>query len=236
MNHMAADAHKANAEQAERLHRFAHDIRNRLTGLREVLRHMNQPTADANTAELALFAEQQFFKALREVETLLDDMQVERGIGPLQRGSIDPGELVTRAIANMEHRFTRKEQRISTDLVTGLRVLGDEACLTELIGALLSNASKFTPRGGTIDVALFRSGENVSVRVRDNGVGLSAADLEQVFVRYAWLSSSSTDGEAQGRSTLGRAAQWALAHGGTLRAASAGSGQGSTFVLELPGL
>lgn len=231
---MAADALKANAEQAERLHRFAHDIRNRLSGIREVLRHLNEPSPDGNNAELALFAEQQFFKALREVESLLDDMQVERGIGILQRESLDPQDLVTRAIANMEHRFTRKDQKVTTDLAKDLRIQGDVACLTELITALLSNASKFSPRGSGIHVSLGRSGQNAVVRVRDNGVGLSAADLEQVFVRYAWLDSKSTDGEAQGRSTLARAAQWAKAHNGTLRAESPGSAEGSSFVLELP--
>jgi two-component system CheB/CheR fusion protein len=231
---MAADAHKANAGQAERLHRFAHDIRNRLTGIREVLRHLEQPTPDGNTAELTLFAEQQFFKALREVESLLDDMQVERGIGPLQREPLDPATLIARAVANMEHRFAKKEQKVVTDLAQGIRVNGDAACLTELITALLSNASKFSPRGSTIQVHLVASGPMASLRVTDDGVGMSTTDLEQVFVRYAWLSSRSTDGEAQGRGTLGRAVQWARAHGGTLRAESAGSGAGSTFVLELP--
>ena len=231
---MTADSQRANAEQAERLHRFAHDIRNRLSGIREVLRHLSQPSPDGNGAELALFAEQQFFKALREVESLLDDMQVERGIGTLQRENFDPAELIARAIANMEHRFARKEQKVTTDLAKDLRIEGDVACLTELITALLSNASKFSPRGSRIHISLARSAQNAVVRVRDTGVGLNAADLEQVFVRYAWLGSTSTDGEAQGRGTLARAAQWAQAHGGTLRAESGGNGQGSTFVLELP--
>jgi len=231
---MTADAHKANAAQAERLHRFAHDIRNRLTGIREVLRHLSQPTPESDVAELATFGEQQFFKALRAVESLLDDMHVERGIGALEKEPLDPADLVKLALSEMQHRFSKKEQPVVTDLATGLTVRGDARCLIDLIAALLSNASKFSARGSTVHIALVRAGGSATLRVSDTGAGLGAADLNQLFVRYAWLGTSSTEGEEQGRGTLARAAQWAIAHGGSLRAESTGSGKGSTFVLDLP--
>ncbi|MEO8590434.1 MAG: HAMP domain-containing sensor histidine kinase [Flavobacteriales bacterium] len=231
---MAADENKAKSEQAERLHRFAHDIRNRLTGLREVLRHLAEPTPGIDAAELATFAEQQYFKALGEVESLLDDMHVERGIGTLTIMPLDPAALVSRALTDMRHRFVKKEQQVLTDLAPGLSVQGDDHCLTELIAALLSNASKFSPRGSTIQVTLAHEGASAMLRVSDTGAGLSATDLDRIFVRYAWLSSHSTEGEAQGRGTLARAARWATAHRGSLLAVSPGSGHGSTFVLELP--
>lgn len=231
---MVDTMHKAAPEQAERLHRFAHDIRNRLTGLREVLRQLGQPAPDIDTAQLTTFGEQQFFKALREVESLLDDLRVERGVGPLNNATLDPAQLVERALADMRHRFAKKDQSVTTALASGLSINGDERCLTELIAALLSNASKFSPRGSEVQLTLESADGNAILRVQDHGVGLRAGDLEQLFVRYAWLHSLSTEGEAQGRSTLARAAQWAEAHGGTICAESAGVGQGCTFILTVP--
>jgi signal transduction histidine kinase len=64
-------------------------------------------------------------------------------------------------------------------------------------------------------------------------VGLSGKDLEEIFTRYAMLSSQSTGGESQARSTLSRAKQWAEAQGGTLSASSQGIGKGSSFTVAL---
>jgi signal transduction histidine kinase len=112
-------------------------------------------------------------------------------------------------------------------------VLGHEEQLVELISALLSNASKFSAAGSTIHVSLRQVDGGVILQIRDEGVGLTPGDLGMVFHRYAWLSSRSTAGEAQGRSTLARARQWARAMGGDLDATSEGPGRGCTFTVTL---
>jgi signal transduction histidine kinase len=225
---------KAGTEQAERLHRFAHDIRNRLAGMRQVLQHLASPDPEMDAAELALFGEQQFFKALREVESLLDDLSVERGVGAIRPGTVDLAAVVGEAIADLDHRYERKEQGIEKHLPETLLVAGDAHLLKELVAALLSNASKFSPAKEVVHVSLTTADGQAEFTVRDHGVGLSANDLANVFVRYAWLESRPTAGEAQGRSTLARARQWAEAHGGTLSASSAGPGEGCSFTLRLP--
>ncbi|MBK9514013.1 MAG: sensor histidine kinase [Flavobacteriales bacterium] len=98
---------------------------------------------------------------------------------------------------------------------------------------MISNASKFAAAGATIHVRAEQMGRSIRLSVTDPGVGLLPADLDMVFVRYAWLSSRSTAGEAQGRSTLARARQWAQAMKGDLSVHSDGPGTGSTFTLEL---
>ncbi|MBX2973205.1 MAG: ATP-binding protein, partial [Flavobacteriales bacterium] len=100
--------------------------------------------------------------------------------------------------------------------------------------ALLSNASKFSHPGSDIEADLIGTPTEVELRIRDHGVGLSATDLAQMFVRFAWLNSRPTTGESQGRGTLARASGWAHAHGGSLSAESAGEGHGCTFTLRLP--
>lgn len=224
---------KASSEQAERLHRFAHDLRNRLAGIQQVLAHL-QGTAPEDADGLLLFAEQQFFKAMRATEDLLDDLHVDRTAKPGQADRISLAESIDHGIASMSHRYQRKQQTLHLDIDRSLHTDGDGHYIEELVGALLSNASKFSHVGGEIHVSLRAEGSDAVLSIMDHGIGLDEEDLKLVFTRYAWLKGKPTSGEAQGRSTLGRAKQWAEMHGGDLTAASPGPDQGSTFVLRLP--
>ncbi len=224
----------ADEQQAERLHRFAHDLRNRLAAIQQVLHLVQDPPEGMGPGELMEFGEQQYFKAMRDVEDLLDEFSVDRTYRLTEPGQVDLAGIVPGAIRTMDHRTKRKEQRV---LFTGkgeFSVRGDPRILTELVSALLSNASKFSPKGGPITIHLTRSSGMIKLSVRDEGIGLDEADSSMVFHRYAWLKGKSTDGEAQGRSTLARAREWAKAHGGELSVHSSGIGKGTTFTLDLP--
>lgn len=224
---------KASPEQAERLHRFAHDLRNRLAAIQQVLGQLDgSPVADR--AELIAFAEQQYFKAMRASEDLLDDFKVERSPSIAAPAPVDLGECLERAIDSLGRRFNRKQQTVERRIATGLMAKGDARLLEELFAALLSNASKFSPAGASIAVEAKHDGKHAVITIRDRGIGLDAEDLAQVFSRYAMLKGRSTAGEAQGRSTLSRARQWAEAHGGTLTGHSDGAGAGSAFTVRLP--
>lgn len=231
---MIRHAMKATEAQAERTHRFAHDLRNRLAAIQQVLQQMKHGPDPGTGPELIDFAEQQYFKAMRLTEEFLDDLEIVRGVGELQRSQFDMEELMHSCIARMQHRFERKHQHVDLALEGPMPIHGDKHWIGELITAMLSNASKFTAQRGHIRVVLRKDAGHAVVEVTDTGVGLSAGDLEHIFTRYTWLASRSTDGEAQGRSTLGRAHQWATAHGGELSASSPGEGMGSTFTLRLP--
>jgi signal transduction histidine kinase len=223
----------SNGPQAERLHRFAHDIRNRIAGMHQVLQQLAADTDRAGLKELAEFGEQQQFKALREVEELLDDLGVVRHLYEMPCSTLALGTVVRRAMGLVTHRLDRKQQAIDMQVREGVLVQGHEEQLVELVAALLSNASKFSVAGSTVHVSQSEDDGNVILHIRDEGVGLTPGDVGMVFQRYAWLSSRSTAGEAQGRSTLARAREWARAMRGDLKASSEGAGQGSTFSLTL---
>jgi len=224
---------KASAEQAERLHRFAHDLRNRLAAMQQAIAQMADAKAEER-AELIAFAEEQYFKAMRGSEQLLDDLAVDRAPVIRDPQPVMLNEVAQRAINALAHRFERKKQRVDADLSTSITVQGDARMLEDLICALLSNASKFSAEGKSIAISLAREEDNAVLSVVDHGIGLDADDLAQVFTRYAVLKGRSTNGEAQGRSTLARARQWAAAHGGTLEAHSGGAGTGAAFTLRVP--
>ncbi|MBK7384758.1 MAG: HAMP domain-containing histidine kinase [Flavobacteriales bacterium] len=223
----------ATPEQAELLHHFSHDLRNRLAAIQQVLSQLSSTPAEEQ-AELIGFAEQQYFKAMRSTEDLLDGFHVERGVGALSLSNVDLTELLRASIDLMQHRFTRKGQTLHIDAGSSLTIKADKHWLNELITVLLSNASKFGTPGGVIRIRLSNEDNAAVLTVQDDGAGLDAEDLERIFVRYAWLKSRSTAGEAQGRGNLARAKQWAEAHGGVLQARSAGPDKGSTFELRLP--
>jgi signal transduction histidine kinase len=227
-----------NGPQAERLHKFAHDLRNRLAGLHQVLQQLAVGAVDPEQKQLFEFGEQQQFKALRTVEQLLDDMGVVRHVQTLPCTAVHLAPVVEKAVRGLNHRFARKQQTLELSVEDTIQVHGHADQLVELVSALLSNASKFSPAGAVLKVKAAVRDTTIALQVKDPGAGLTATDLNDVFVRYAWLSSRATAGEAQGRSTLARARQWAHAMGGDLLAESAGPGEGSTFtlVLRYPGL
>jgi signal transduction histidine kinase len=224
---------KATPDQSDRLHRFAHDLRNRLAAIQQAIMQLHE-APEADRGELIHFAEQQYFKAMRSTEELLDDFSIDRGMGSLKLGPVDLSGLVSEAIGRQRHRIERKGQSIQLDMEPGVRALGDPHWLDQLVTALVSNASKFSAHGSRIRVSLRCEDGSAILNVEDEGIGMDAEDLEQVFTRYAVLKGRSTAGEAQGRSTLARARQWAEAHGGSLRAFSSGTGQGSRFALSIP--
>lgn len=225
---------KASPAQADRLHLFSHDLRNRLIGLYQALERLKEPSTETEREELARYGEQQYFKALREVEQLMDDLLVERGTSTPQVAPLDLVELLNERIDLLRFRFERKQQTIVTAPHGSITLKADRRIVGDLIDALLSNASKFSASGTAIEVGVERSADQVILTVRDHGVGLSPNDLAQVFVRFAWLESRPTGGESQGRGTLARAAEQARAHGGSLEATSEGEGHGCTFSLRLP--
>jgi CheY-like chemotaxis protein len=115
-------------------------------------------------------------------------------------------------------------------------VRGDAHRLQQILGNLLGNAIKFTPRGGRIVVSGVASPSHVDISVRDTGVGIRPALIERIFDRFSQADTSMT--RSHGGLGLGLAIANELSelHGGSLSAFSAGEGQGATFTLRLPRL
>jgi CheY-like chemotaxis protein len=113
-------------------------------------------------------------------------------------------------------------------------VHGDSGRLQQVVWNLLTNAIKFTPKGGQVQVTLQRIGPRLELSISDSGIGIPASYLPHVFDRFSQQDSSTT--RAFGGLGLGLAIcrQLVELHGGTIRASSAGEGQGASFVVELP--
>ena len=171
----------------------------------------------------------------RLIGDLLDMSRIVSGRVALDLRPLDLVELIGQAVAS--HRPAAEARRIEIGLEIGqepLIVNGDPTRLQQVLWNLLANAVKFAGEGGHIRVAAHGAGHRVEISVTDDGEGIAPDFLPQVFSRFRQADSSSA--RRHGGLGLGLAIvkQLVELHGGQVRAASGGLGQGATFTVTLP--
>lgn len=218
----------------ERLHSFAHDLKNKLGSLWEVSRLLKDVPDGPDRDELLALSERSYFNGARELEALLDDLEVPRGITRSNAEMVEFEPILLRCVQNIDHRLEKKGQSVIILGKGPITLFADKQLLEEMVEALLSNASKFSPPGASIRASFHCEDGKLIIQVDDEGVGLDQNDLQSVFTRYALLSSRSTSGESQARSTLSRIRHTIRLHQGKIEASSEGLGKGSRFTITLP--
>ncbi len=168
------------------------------------------------------------------VDSLLDVSRVTHGLIELATAVIDPMGIVAAAVEQSQPLIAAHQHVLTTSGdAGGAAIVGDPVRLTQVLVNLLNNAAKYTPPGGRIEVTIARHGEVVSIEVRDNGIGIDAQLLPQVFDLFVQAERSAD--RSQGGLGIGLALvrEIVALHGGQVAAYSAGAGQGSTFSLTL---
>ncbi len=230
---------------------LSHELRtplNAMLGWTQLLRYRK---FDENTTVRALETIDRNTRSLGTlIEDLLDVSQIITGKLSLNLRWVDLMANVEAAIETLANAARAKNIQIVTDFEpTSVRIFGDSGRLQQVAWNLLSNAIKFTPPEGKVMVALRKvdgmispqlaSGANllsasVEIEVSDTGEGISAEFLPHVFDRFSQADSSTTrsyNGLGMGLAIVRHLVEM---HGGTVQAASAGKGQGSTFLVRLP--
>ena len=173
----------------------------------------------------------------RLLDTIVDADRVLSGKVQLDTRPLDVAELVAAAVEAARPAADAKALALDAtlDRSTG-PVAADPDRLRQVVASLLANAVAFTPRGGRIEVRLGPAGNGIELVVRDDGAGIDAARLLRVFERHDPGDPAST----RSRNGLGLAMPVARRlvemHGGSIEAASAGSGRGAAFTVRLPRL
>jgi signal transduction histidine kinase/CheY-like chemotaxis protein len=169
------------------------------------------------------------------IEDLLDVSRIVSGKLRLSPRPVDLSSAVDGAIDTARPAALTKgiELVAVLDRAAGV-VLADPDRVQQIVWNLVSNAIKFTPKGGRVQVTLARAGSRVRIAVSDTGAGLAPAQLPRVFDRF-WQQDPSSRRESTGLG-LGLAICKNLVemHGATIAASSAGPGQGATFTVEFP--
>jgi len=110
----------------------------------------------------------------------------------------------------------------------------DRDRLREAVDNLVSNAIKYSPRGGQIELSMSVDGDTIAIAVRDEGAGLSREDISRLFGRFQRLSAKPTGGESSTGLGLSIVKRIVELHGGRIDSESPGPGRGSTFTIRLP--
>ena len=243
----AESARRALAEQNKRLRELdrlkdeflslvSHELRTPLTSIRGYLELVLDEEAGELMPEQRRFleaVERNSGRLLRLVGDLLFVAQAGAGRLALEQQAVDVVDLVVEIIEAARPAADEKaiDLSLSTDPVPAL--VGDRGRLAQVLDNLVSNALKFTPEGGAVEVRTSSDGEHVTVEVADTGIGIPISDQPRLFERF-FRSSAATDQAIPGTG-LGLAIVKAIvdAHAGRIAVMSA-VGHGTTFRVELP--
>ena len=167
----------------------------------------------------------------RRIEDLVDLARLDSGRRPVRNQGLDLAMVVRQVVAAAQPFAERQAVALTVEHDPKAPVTGDPGVLEQVVFNLLTNALKFTPRGGVVHVSLRADPTDVTLRVADTGPGIPLDEQADLFTRFGHTTSS---GAARG-SGLGLALvkEHVEQHGGTVRLESA-PGQGSVFVVRLP--
>jgi signal transduction histidine kinase len=227
----------ANRVKDEFLATLSHELRTPLNAILGWAHLLKSPTLRPGMLERALDAIHRNARAQAQlVDDLLDISRVISGKLAIRRESVNLRAVISEAIDAVRPAFTAKAIRLRMEVATDADVLidGDSDRLRQVVWNLLSNAAKFTPSGGEVDVAVRRAADAVEIVVRDSGMGISPEFLPYVFERFRQVDSAPS--RKHGGLGLGLAIVRHLvqAHGGSVSAFSDGLGAGAHFIVRLP--
>ena len=241
---MAALSAQALQARAEDLHQrqlkflamVAHELRNPLDPIRnaaELLQHA-QPNAGLLVRVQGILR-RQVGHLSRLVDDLLDGARATSGKFQLERSLVVLGDVLALVTEAMHRTLSRRHQTLVAHTPSAaIMVDADPVRLAQIFNNLLENASKYTPAGGRVSIAVACVGRSVSISVTDNGIGISADALEHVFDLFVQESRARAhDGDGLGIG-LAIVRELVEAHGGTIVGTSPGHGFGSQFVVTLP--
>jgi PAS domain S-box-containing protein len=217
---------------------LSHELRNPLAPIRHAARLLRTPTISASEAQQARdIIERQSLHLSRLLDDLLDVSRITRGSLELRKETLDISTVISTALEAVRPVLEMRHHIVTLDVpAERMHVEADAVRLSQVLANLLTNAAKYTPPGGTILIEARHDlvGEEVVLRVVDNGNGIPADVLPRIFEMFS--QGKSERQHADGGLGIGLALVRGLLalHGGSIEARSEGPGRGSEFIARLP--
>ena len=227
-------------EQDQRKDEFlatlAHELRNPLAPIRHAVKLL---ASSSSSAEQQRWSREVIERQADRMALLLDDLldvsRITRGRLELKKEPVDLADLVRSAVETVEPAIEAKEHVLRVSLPPGSTELDvDPLRLSQAISNLLTNAAKYTPRGGQISLSADVTAAHLVLTVSDTGVGFDPAIASLLFEMFSQADAGiegPRDGLGIGLSLVKGLVQL---HGGSVRAESRGKGFGSEFTISLP--
>jgi CheY-like chemotaxis protein len=232
----AADLSEVDRRKDEFLATLAHELRNPLAPLCNMLEVWKRAGDDAELVHRARDTmERQLGQMVRLVDDLLDLNRITHNRLELRPGQVELSSAIQQAVEAARPLADSAGHELRVTLpAEPIYLHADPARLAQVFGNLLNNSCKYTGRGGTISVTAQRLGDDVVVTVTDTGIGIPPDKLNSIFDMFAQVDQSLE--RAQGGLGIGLTLVKRLVqmHGGSIEARSAGEGHGSEFVVRLP--
>jgi signal transduction histidine kinase len=227
-------AEQALKQQRSVLSLVAHELRNPLTPISMIAGRLVRVPRE-ELPRMQLLIEGQVQQMSRLVEDLLDIARATTGKFRLNCEVVDMAAIITGAIEICTPVMDAHDLDFSSELVESpLAVNGDPIRLTQILGNLLGNAAKYTPKGGSVVLDVSTEGDSVRICIRDTGIGITAKALPFIFEPFVQdVHAMGFNGAGLGIG-LTVVRELVEAHGGTVTGASTGEGMGSEFVVTLP--
>jgi signal transduction histidine kinase len=232
----AAALQEADRRKDEFLATLAHELRNPLAPILNGVQLLGfgMPTEE-ELHELHDVLERQVRHMIRLVEDLLDVSRITSDKIELQREKVRIQDIVQSAVQTSRPLIDGSRHQLTIDVPPApIVVQGDTVRLTQVLSNLLNNAAKYTPEGGKIYLSVAAEDAWCVIRVRDTGLGIPPAMLDDVFKIFVQIHNhprSSKGGLGIGLSLVKRLVEM---HGGTVSVTSEGEGKGAEFTVRLP--
>lgn len=236
LRRLAADLSDADRRKNEFLATLAHELRNPLAPMSNMLEVVKRADGDGAVLKRAHETlERQLAQMIRLVDDLLDLNRITHDRLELRRSEVELSSVIQQAVEVARPLVDSAGHHLIVDLPDEpIWLNADRARLAQLFGNLLNNSCKYTRPAGTISVRAERVGDDVEVTVKDNGAGIPQDKLDSIFDMFMQVDRTSK--RSQGGLGIGLTLVKRLAemHGGSIEARSAGEGQGSEFIVRLP--
>jgi PAS domain S-box-containing protein len=236
LRRLAADLSATDRRKNEFLATLAHELRNPLapmSNMLEVLKRSNGDTEILKSAHDTI--ERQLAQMVRLVDDLLDLNRITHDRLELRRSEVELSSVIQQAVEVARPLIDSAGHKLIVDLPDEpIYLNADRARLAQLFGNLLNNSSKYTSAEGTISLNAERIDGEVLVTVKDNGAGIPQDKLDSIFDMFMQVDRTSEQSQAGLGIGLTLVKRLTEMHGGSIEARSAGEGQGSEFVVRLP--
>jgi signal transduction histidine kinase len=229
------EAERANRLKDEFLATLSHELRTPLNAIMGWAHVLNQSNHDRDTVQRAANVIRQ--NATSQAQLIDDILDVSRIVGgrlTIESGLVSVKQVIEDAVDSLMPAAAAKSIQVIRRLDDSLNVLGDRDRMQQVVWNLVSNAFKFTPKGGSVTITLSEQDGDVHVEVADTGIGIAPEFLPFVFDRFRQADSSMSrrhNGLGLGMAIVRHLVEL---HGGTVTVESPGEGKGTTFRLKLP--